>query len=179
MSIDRWMDKEDEIHIYSGNFAYKTVSPQTIREFRGFEHRPPVFLAWRCNKPFPGPDSSVSVYLASLCIKRTNLCSVTTSAGLQSSEGSAGAGGDLLPKSLMLLWAQFLTIWASRERFWRHPRTWQLAFPKANDLRKRTKRKPHCLSWSNLANRIPFYRAQWHGGAVLYKSANTRKRRSW
>ena len=89
----------------SPNFAYKTFSPQTIRAFRGFEHRPPVFLAWCCNKPFPGPDSSVSVYLASLCIGHTNLCVVTTSAGLQSLEGSAGAGGGLLPKSLMLLWA--------------------------------------------------------------------------
>ena len=97
----------------SPNFAYKTFSPQTIREFRGFEHRPPVFLAWRCNQLFPGPDSSVSVFLAPLCIGRTNLCS----AGLQSSEGSAGAGGGVLPKSLMLLRAQFLTIWASRERF--------------------------------------------------------------
>ena len=33
------------------NLAYKTFSPKTIREFRVFEHKPPILLAWPRNKP--------------------------------------------------------------------------------------------------------------------------------
>ena len=59
------------------NFAYKNFSPKTIREFGVFEHKPPVLLAWPCNKPFPVPNSETSVYLASLCLGHTNLHLVT------------------------------------------------------------------------------------------------------
>ena len=59
------------------NFAYKNFSPKTISEFGGFEHEPPILLAWPCNKTFSAPNSDVSVCLASLCLGRMNLCSVT------------------------------------------------------------------------------------------------------
>ena len=59
------------------NFAYKNISPQTIRESVVFEHEPPLLLAWSCNKPFSAPNSDVLIYLASMCIGHVNLCSVT------------------------------------------------------------------------------------------------------
>ena len=91
------------------NFAYKNFSSQTIQEFGVFEHEPPVLLACPCNKPFSAPNSAVSVYLTSLFVRHMNFCSVTMSVRLQLSEGLAGAGGGLLPKSLMLLLAKVLS----------------------------------------------------------------------
>ena len=35
--------------VLTPNFAYKNFSPKTVR---GFEHEPPILLAWPCNKPF-------------------------------------------------------------------------------------------------------------------------------
>ena len=48
------------------NFAYKNFSLKTIREFRDFEHEPPILLAWPCNKLFSALNADVLVYLASL-----------------------------------------------------------------------------------------------------------------
>ena len=58
------------------NFAYKNFYPQTFRMFRGFEHLPPVLLAWPWNE-FSAPDSDSSVCLASLCAGHTHLCWLT------------------------------------------------------------------------------------------------------
>ena len=54
------------------NFACKNFSARTIREFGFFEHKPPVHLAWPCNKPFSAPNSDFSVGLASLCFGHLN-----------------------------------------------------------------------------------------------------------
>ena len=40
-------------------------------------HKPPVLLAWPCNKHFSAPNSNMSVCLASLCIGHMNLRSIT------------------------------------------------------------------------------------------------------
>ena len=58
------------------NFAFRSFSLKTIREFRVFEHKTPILLAWPCNKPFSAPSSNVLVCLASLCVGHTNLGSV-------------------------------------------------------------------------------------------------------
>ena len=55
----------------------ETSPPSTIGEFRVSEHEPPVLLARPCSKPFSAPDSDVSVFLASLCIRHMNLRSAT------------------------------------------------------------------------------------------------------
>ena len=62
------------------NFPYKNFSQKPIKEFRFFEHKPPVLLAWPCNKAFSAPNleqRKVLVCLASVCIGHTNLCLVT------------------------------------------------------------------------------------------------------
>ena len=38
-----------------------------------FEHKPPVLLAWLCNKPFSAPSSDVSVCMDSSCLGHMNL----------------------------------------------------------------------------------------------------------
>ena len=52
--------------------------PKNHQRVRGFfEYKPPVLLAWPCNKPFSAPNSSVLVCLASPCDGHTNVHSVT------------------------------------------------------------------------------------------------------
>ena len=60
------------------DFAYKN-SPQITGEFRGVEPEPSTFLAWPDNKPFSAPNSDIFICLASLCVRHTNLCSITDS----------------------------------------------------------------------------------------------------
>lgn len=55
----------------------KTFFPKTIEELKFSEHKPPILLAWPCNKPFSAPNSNFSLCLASLCIGHRNLHSVT------------------------------------------------------------------------------------------------------
>ena len=57
---------------FTPKFAYKNFFPQTIGEFRVFKQEPPILLAWACNKTFSAPNSKVSVYLATLCVRHTN-----------------------------------------------------------------------------------------------------------
>ena len=45
--------------------------------FRSFEHELPILLAWPCNKLFSPSDSSILVCLASMCVRHTNLSSMT------------------------------------------------------------------------------------------------------
>ena len=42
-----------------GNAQAKDYQPFKICfwEFRGFEHEPPIFLAWLCSKPFSVPKN--------------------------------------------------------------------------------------------------------------------------
>ena len=50
---------QKELTSCSPNFAYKNFSLKTIRDFGGFEHEPPILLAWPCNKTFSAPNPSV------------------------------------------------------------------------------------------------------------------------
>ena len=53
------------------------ILPLKPSEFRFFEHKPPMLLAWLCNKPFSALTSDISVCLASLCVRYTNLPLIT------------------------------------------------------------------------------------------------------
>ena len=57
--------------------AYKNSSLKPLGDFGSFEHEPPLFLACLQNTRFFAPNSDVSVWLASLCIRHTNLGSTT------------------------------------------------------------------------------------------------------
>ena len=57
--------------------AYKIFCLKTIEKFRGFEHEPPIFLAWPCKEHFLALNSDVLVYMASLCHGHMNLRLVT------------------------------------------------------------------------------------------------------
>ena len=55
--------------------AFKNALLKTFSEFGG--HEPLVLLAWPCNTSFSAPNSNISVCLASLCVRHTNLHSLT------------------------------------------------------------------------------------------------------